>query len=168
MRYHQPKVKVTSQTQSCNYWCLNSTLNATDLTFISFPALDMTHLHNWQHLYLPFNPRWRPIQPIMITSQYPSPPLACHLANHLRPETRPQTDKTKTTAKTDDRWSANILLAFLSNWQFEDTRATCHCSQHFRLLGVAGVRHSGVWQNVTWERMGTWEGDLGLLLLEGA
>ena len=30
------------------------------------------------------------------------------------------------------------------------------------------MRHPGVWQNVTWERMGTWKGDLGLLLLEGA
>ena len=154
------KVKVKSQTQSCNYRFM-SQLNSTDLTFISFPALDMTHLHNWQHLYLPFNPRWRPIQPIMITSQYHSPPLACHLANHLRPETRPQTDKTKTTAKTLDRWSANILLAFLSNWQFEETRATCHCSQDVQKnLPLVGSRRSETFRTLAKRDLGA-DGNLG-------
>ena len=143
MRCHH---KSESEESNSKLQLLTSQPNSVDLTFITFPALDMTHLHNWQHLYLPFNPRWRAIQPIMITSQCPSPLPSCHMANHLRPETRPQTDKTKTTAKTFDRWSANILLAFLSNWQFEETRATCHCSQDFQQKKLAAC-----WESTEWD-----------------
>ena len=101
------------------------------------------------------------IQPIMITSQCPSPPLGCHLANHLRPETKPQTDKTKTTAKTLDRWSVNILLAFLSNWQFEETRATCHCSQDVQKnLPLVGSRRSETFWSVAKRDLGA-DGNLG-------
>ena len=73
-------------------------------------------------------------QPVMLgkladNDDIPLPSTAgCHLENHLMPESRPQTAKTKSAAKTPHQWSPNILLALLSDWSFQETIDICRCS----------------------------------------
>ena len=104
------------------------------ITDVSHPSYSPPlTLPPWQLTTLEFTSqavRCPTIQRIMMTSLFCPPPLSSR-ANHLRPKTRPQTDKTKSAPKTLHHWSANILLALLSNWSFEETKDICRSSRFF-------------------------------------
>ena len=77
--------------------------------------------------------------------------------------------KQKTQQKPLSRWSANILLALLSNWQFEATKAVCRCSRLLRGKKLAARWEQAKWDipfcGKTWLESGWGDGDLPLILL---